>query len=59
MHVVGLAVELGQFALEVRADVAHDLLHALQMRAGEHRMPELGHENQKGRAERKHCVYQL
>ncbi|GLZ15335.1 hypothetical protein Acsp04_55700 [Actinomadura sp. NBRC 104425] len=48
MDVVALAVELGQLALEVCAHVPHDLLHALQVSAGEHRMPELGNENQVG-----------
>ena len=43
---VRLAVELGQFAPEVRGYVAHDLLHPGQMRGGEHGMPVLGDENQ-------------
>jgi putative transposase len=46
VHVVRLAVELGQFAPEVRGYVAHDLLHPGQMRGGEHGMPVLGDENQ-------------
>ena len=42
---VRLGVELGQFALEVAADVPHDLFHAVQVRSGEHRMAVPGHEN--------------
>jgi len=40
------AVELDQFGLEVRAYVPHDRLHAGQVPVGEHRVPELRHENQ-------------
>ena len=42
---VRLGVELGQFALEVAADVPHDLFHAVQVRSGEHRVAVPGHEN--------------
>lgn len=48
MDVVGLAVELDQFGLEVGAHVPHDLLRASQMAVSEHGMPVLGDENQMG-----------
>ena len=41
---VGRAVELGQFAPEVRGHVPHDLFHPVQMRGGEDGMPVLGDE---------------
>jgi putative transposase len=45
---IGLPVELGQLHTEVRAHVPHDLLHALQVRCGEHAMPVHGHEHHVG-----------
>jgi hypothetical protein len=41
VHVAGLAVELGEFGLEVRAHRPHDLFRAGQVRSGEHRVPYL------------------
>ncbi|MBA8826397.1 hypothetical protein FHX42_003773 [Saccharopolyspora lacisalsi] len=43
---VVLAVELGQFGLEVGTHSAHDLFAPVQVGAGEHRMPVLRDENQ-------------
>jgi putative transposase len=40
------AVELGQLGAEVGADIPHDLLHAPQVRGGEHAVPVFGYENQ-------------
>src|SRR5512132_1521349 len=48
VDVLGLAVELDQFAAEVLTDRPHDRLHAVQVDGGEHRMPVLRHENQVG-----------
>ncbi len=42
---VRLAVELGQFALEVAAHVPDDLFDALPVPRGEHWMPVPGNEN--------------
>jgi hypothetical protein len=39
------AIELGQFAPEVRACIPHYLLHPLQMGCGEYLVPVLGDEN--------------
>ena len=44
VHMLGLAIELGQSAAEVRAYVAHDLLHAAQVDRAEHLVPVLGDE---------------
>jgi putative transposase len=46
VHVVVLAVELLQLALEVRAHVPHDLLKPLKVRPGEDRAAVLGEEDQ-------------
>jgi putative transposase len=46
VDVVGLAVELGQFAFEVGAHVAHDLLRPLWVPPGEHLIPVLHSEHQ-------------
>src|SRR5512132_1798807 len=48
VDVLGLAVELDQFAAEVLTDRPHDRRHAVQVDGGEHRMPVLRHENQVG-----------
>jgi len=45
VHVIGLSVELGQLAPEVRAVIPQDLLHTVQVRCGEHLVPVLGDEN--------------
>jgi putative transposase len=45
MHVLGLAVELGQDAPEVRAHVPHDLLRALQLPRREDLIPVPGHKS--------------
>jgi hypothetical protein len=39
------AIELGQFAPEVRACIPHYLLHPFQMGCGEYLVPVLGDEN--------------
>ena len=41
VHMVCLAVELGEFAAGVRADVPHDLLHPLRRAETGHLMPVL------------------
>jgi hypothetical protein len=48
VHVLGLALELGQFRAEVRACLPHGLLHALQVAGVEHLVPVLGDEDQSG-----------
>jgi hypothetical protein len=48
VDVVGFAVELGQFRPEVRADVPHDFLAALEDLVGERSAPVLRREDQVG-----------
>jgi Helix-turn-helix domain len=47
--VIGLAVELGQFRLEVGADIPHDLFQPREVTADQDRVPVLGDENQVGK----------
>jgi hypothetical protein len=46
VHVLGLALELGQLRAEVREYVPHDLLHAVQVPGSAHPVPVPGHERQ-------------
>jgi hypothetical protein len=48
VHVLAFAIELDQFALEVRAYRLHDLLGAGQVPVAEHLVSELGDEDQVG-----------
>jgi hypothetical protein len=48
VHVVGLAVELAQFGVEVGAHAARQVLAEGQHLVGEHRSPVFGDENQMG-----------
>jgi hypothetical protein len=47
-EVIRLAVALDQLAAEIGADRSHDLLHAIELGGGEHRMPVLCVEHQVG-----------
>ncbi|GGO71819.1 hypothetical protein GCM10012289_38390 [Nonomuraea cavernae] len=48
MHMVVFPVELAEFDLEVRTDIAHDLLAPGEHHVGEHTPPVLGDEHQMG-----------